>query len=221
MPRAPLLVLCLLAAPALAAEPAASRPNDAANTSAAAFEAPKAAAPSARLVPARPTQVPPTWGRLFGIGVVATALVTPGAMALGAWIGTWSNNLYLALIPSMLVVGLVPPVAVVLLEMAVGNALWGSRFLRVPGALLASIGVQLALVVAAVLLGLPGTTVPGIALFTLLDVVLLGGVSSGVMWLNRVEPQAPVAERPGTPPGTAGTSALPKTPTLSVVSASF
>ena len=124
--------------------------------------------------------------RLFGIGAATTMVVTPLSMALGAWIGTWTSNLYAALIPSLLIIMAVPPIVTALVEYALGNLLWGAGTFKLGWSLLTGILVQVALVVISVFVGIPGATLPGIAIFTLFDIVLMGGSTSGMMWATKV-----------------------------------
>ena len=151
--------------------------------------------------------------RLFGIGAATTMVVTPLSMALGAWVGTWSSNLYVALIPSLLILIAIPPIVTALVEYALGNALWGKGTFKLGWSLLTGILVQVALVVISVFVGIPGATLPGIAIFTLFDIVLMGGSTSGMMWATKVEPTATVAARDERERGgSAGVMDLPRAP---------
>lgn len=181
-----------------------------------------AAGPSAADLAEAPRKRPGSFFRLFGIGAATTMVVTPASMALGAWIGTWSNNLYAALIPAILLVVLVPPLVTALVEHALGNALWGKGTFKLGWSLVSGFLVQAALVVICVFAGLPGATVPGIAIFTALDVVLLAGTTSGVMWATRIEPMATVASRDEIERGgSAGSTDLPRAPAAALTTVRF
>ena len=151
--------------------------------------------------------------RLFGIGAATTMVITPLSMGLGAWIGTLSSNLYAALIPSLLIIMLVPPIVTALVEYGLGNLLWGAGTFKIGWSLLTGILVQVALVVISVFVGIPGATLPGIAIFTLFDIVLMGGSTSGIMWATKIEPTTTVAVRDERERGgSAGVMELPRAP---------
>jgi hypothetical protein len=151
--------------------------------------------------------------RLFGIGAATTAVITPLSLGLGAWIGTWSSNLYAALIPALLIAMLVPPIVTALVEYGLGNLLWGKGTFKLGWSLLTGILVQVAMVVISVFVGIPAGTPVGAFVFTLFDIVLMGGSTSGIMWATKVEPTATVAnrdEREGR--GSVGSMDLPRAP---------
>lgn len=151
--------------------------------------------------------------RLFGIGAATTMVVTPATMALAAWMGTWSSNLYAALIPSLLLLIVVPPLVTSLVQTALGNALWGEGTFKLGWPLLSGMLMQAALVVLTLFIGLPGATVPGIAIFTGIDMILMAGTTSGVMWATRIEPMATAASRAELERGgSAGLTDFPRAP---------
>jgi hypothetical protein len=159
--------------------------------------------------------------RLFGIGAATTMVITPVSMALGAWIGTWSSSIAI-LVPSLLLLIIVPPLVTTLVEWALGNALWGPGTFKIGWSLAMGLVVQLALVVISVFVGVPGATIPGIAVFTAIDMVLLGGVSSGLMWVTRVEPSATLATRMERDQGgSVGSMDLPRAPAAALGTVRF
>lgn len=151
--------------------------------------------------------------RLFGIGAATTMVVTPATMALAAWVGTWSSNLFATLIPSLLLLIVVPPLVTSLVQTALGNALWGKGTFKVGWPLVSGILMQAALVVVTLFIGLPGATVPGIAIFTGIDMFLMAGTTSGVMWATRIEPMSTAVSRAELERGgSAGLTDFPRAP---------
>lgn len=199
--------------------PVAARAESVAPAADAPAVAPAESSPPSAAALVNPSK--PSLFRLFGIGAATTLVVTPASMALGAWVGTWSNSFVAAALSGLLIVALIPPLAVVLVEYALGNRLWGQGTFKLGWPLAAGIAIQLALVVVTALLGLPGSTIPGIAIFTAMDLVLLGGATSGVMFVTRVEPMATVAQRKDAGLGSAGDIDLPRAPAAALMTARF
>ena len=122
---------------------------------------------------------------LLATGAAAALFVTPAALMLGGWAGTWSNNLLGALLPALLIALLLPPLAVVFSEWTLANRGAPGTFRWVP-ALAVALVTQLALIGGAVLLGVSGVSAAGIALFTLADVVALPTVTTAMLrWTQR------------------------------------
>ena len=82
--------------------------------------------PDAALTEAPPAD--PHVPTLVASGAAAALFSTPAALLLGAWVGTLSNNLYAALIPSLLIAGLVPSIATVVTEWMVAERSGKGRF---------------------------------------------------------------------------------------------
>jgi hypothetical protein len=195
MPKLGLVLVLLLSAPSLAETVESAPPTT----------------PSLSQPTVQPRKA--SFFRLFGIGAATTMVITPLSIGLGAWVGTWSSNLYAAVIPSLLIIMLVPPIVTALVEYGLGNLLWGKGTFKIGWSLVTGLLVQVALVVICALVGLPAAAPPGAAIFTLFDIVLLAGSTSGVMWATKVEPTATVAtrdEREGR--GSVGSMDLPRAP---------
>jgi hypothetical protein len=125
-------------------------------------------------------------------------------------------------VPALVLLIAVPPLVTALVQWALGNALWGQGTFKLGWSILTGLLVQAALVVISVFVGVPGATVPGIAIFTAIDMVLLGGVSSGVMWVTRVEPMATASTRlEREQGGSAGSIDLPRAPAAALTTVRF
>jgi hypothetical protein len=70
-----------------------------------------------------PKQVkePIPYGYQFGAGAVAAVIFVPVSFKLAEVLGNLSNNLVGAAIPTLLCIGLIPPIAITLAEWLVGN----------------------------------------------------------------------------------------------------
>lgn len=90
--------------------------------------------------------------KLFGAGAAAAVVTVPASMLLGMSLGGISNNLYVAAIPAVFAWILLPPIAVTLVEWFYGRSIVPDSTRLLPGMLIA-IGVNVAIVVASILLG--------------------------------------------------------------------
>lgn len=136
-----------------------------------------------------PPPVPSRRG-LFMAGGVAALVSVPLGLGAGRWVGALASNTLLAVVPALLLVLLVPPLAVV------GAAAWqgrrmGAGRLRVGASVGTALGVQLMVVGGAIAMGAsahrPGDTV----LLTLVEALLLAAVAS------RHLPPSPSGRGPG------------------------
>lgn len=185
------LVLVLLSAPAFGfsarlLEPQAVTP---------------AAVASPALTPADPER--PLWLYQAGAGVGAALISVPASLYFSAWLGTLTNNVYAALVPSLLVMAIVPSFAVAFVVTLVGN--WASpgtyRFWPTFGV------TALVNILALVVGGFAGLSV-GVAarvvLFTIAEAIVLPSAATtastlfarkketiATAWLSR-DPRAPV-----------------------------
>ncbi len=110
------VVLLLAAAPALAQASDAPKAEAPAST-----PAPAPVAPSESKV-SLANRTPPSMWLQAGAGAGAALISVPLSLYLAGWIGTViSNNVYVALIPSLLVMGLLPSLAVTAAVVGIGN----------------------------------------------------------------------------------------------------
>lgn len=128
---------------------------------------------------------------LLASGAFAALLATPIALVVGAEIGKGSNNLYAALVPSLLTTLLVPPLAVVITEWMVAERSGSGRFRLVP-TLLVAILAQAAVIAGGIFLGANATSGSGIAVVTLASVVVLPTVTTAMLKLTARSPAATV-----------------------------
>jgi len=128
----------------------------------------------------------------LGAGAGAALVTVPASLALGSWLGTLSNDLVSAALPGLAILAFVPPVAVVLSALFAAEAL-GATGLRAWPALWATLGVHLAVLVAAVLLGASARNLGDAALLTAAEMALLPATATGMLhWTAR--PQVPLLE---------------------------
>ncbi len=109
---------------------------------------------------------------LLGIGAGAAAVAAPASVALGVWVGTLSRSLVLAALPALGVVALLPPLAVTFAMFYAAERLQPGSGRISPGVFVAA-GVQVALLVGAILLGAQAQDLGDAALFSLAQVVAL------------------------------------------------
>ncbi|MHB8874519.1 MAG: hypothetical protein ACYC8T_12595 [Myxococcaceae bacterium] len=127
------------------------------------------------------------FGAQFAAGAAATVVSVPAGLLLGSYLGTLSNNLLLAALPSLVLLAVLPPLAVVLAERLMGNWLSpGST--RILPALLVGVGVQILAIVAGVMAGVSVMNLGTIALFTLLEAIALPGSVTLVNFLRHPSP---------------------------------
>ncbi|MBX5483344.1 MAG: hypothetical protein IRZ16_16105 [Myxococcaceae bacterium] len=128
-------------------------------------------------------------------GAGAAVLAAPASLAMGIWLGSLSNNLTLAALPAVVAFVAIPPVAVVLAEWAVAN-LFAPGVVRVSPVVWATVGAQVLVLAAAILLGAHGANFGDAALLTLVEAIVLPGTS---WWVMRATAPSP----PPLPPTTA------------------
>jgi len=110
-------------------------------------------------------------GSLFAIGAATTVVAVPLALQLGMWVGTRSANTLLAVVPALLVVLLVPPLAVVVAE-----SVWCRRVgakLRTGVAVGAALGVQVLMLAAAIGAGVSAPRYGDAVLLTMVEALVL------------------------------------------------
>jgi hypothetical protein len=128
---------------------------------------------------------------LLASGAFAALLATPIALIAGAEIGKGPNNLYAALIPTLLTGLLVPPLAVVITEWLVAERSGKGRFRLIP-TLLVAVVAQAAIMAAGIFLGANATTGSGIAVMTLASVVVLPTVATAMLKVTERPPAVTV-----------------------------
>ena len=110
-------------------------------------------------------------GSLFAIGAATTVVAVPLALELGMWVGTRSSNTLRAVVPALLVVWLVPPLAVVAAESG-----WGRRVgakLRMGVAVGVALGAQLLTLAAAIGAGVSAPRYGDAVLLTMVEALVL------------------------------------------------
>jgi len=184
--------------------------------------------------PATPTASPQPWTSQALVGAGATIVSVPVGLLLGTLWGGVSNNLLVAAIPSVILFAALPPLAVTWAEWLTGN--WGA-----PGsvtfqpALWVALGVHLVATAVAIGLGVSSINLASVAIFTLIEAVLLPTAVTLTMRLTAPQAGAPAARAPVSPavspaavaeatlsslsPGRA--LALPRAPVLPVVAFDF
>ncbi len=128
----------------------------------------------------QPTVTEPHVPTMVASGMFAGLLSMPIALIAGSEIGKLSNNLYAALIPSLLTTLLLPPLAVVITEWVVAERSGKGRFRLIP-TLLVTIVAQAAIMAAGIFLGANGTSGGGIAILTLASTVVLPTVATAML----------------------------------------
>lgn len=111
-------------------------------------------------------------GSLFAVGAATTVVAVPLALELGMWVGTRSASTLRAVVPALLVVVLLPPLAVVVAE-----HLWARRLkkkrVRTGLAVAASLGTQLLTVAAAIGAGVSAPRYGDAVLLTMVEALVL------------------------------------------------
>jgi hypothetical protein len=120
---------------------------------------------------------------------VAAAVAVPLALGLGMWVGTGPSNTVRAVVPALLVVVLVPPLAVVGVERWWSRRV-GARRLRTGVAVGAALGAQVLLLGALVAAGTSAHRYGDAVLLTLLEALVLPLVVTLVAYRN-AEPPSP------------------------------
>jgi hypothetical protein len=209
------LALLLSATPALAQETAPPPPSPAAEPAPAAAVTPPAAELSAPHVHARLDAR--DRGIQFAAGAAATLVTVPTGMLLGGGIGRLSNN-YVSVAPFALLTWLVvPAVGAALAEWWMGNELLeGSTHLQ--PAVWVALGVNLALVVAAIAGGINAQNPLHLSLFSLASALVIPGAITGAMLLwddagpSPAAPPAALTETGRPRPSFAATATLVEVP---------
>lgn len=179
----PVLLLVLTAMPAWAEEPTA--PSDASDTATLSDTlSSDLASPddATHEVSSAAWSGPKLLGVQFAAGAATAALTVPLTLWGASAVGSLSNNLFGAALPALAMLWVLPPLAVTLVEVLVGNALGADS--KLFPALWAALGTQLVAIVGAVLLGLYAGNPTHMALFTLGEAILLPGAATLVLGLS-------------------------------------
>jgi hypothetical protein len=150
-------------------------------------------APSVSPVVTSPEPVSSPWMLQAGAGAGAALISVPASLYLGAWLGNLSNNLYLSLISSMLVMAVVPSVAVAALVTLVGNWSEPGRYRFWPTLGLTAVANILSMVVGTAL-GLSVGVFGRVALYTLIEAVVLPAAATGSSQLFKRKSGLPQAQ---------------------------
>jgi hypothetical protein len=119
----------------------------------------------------RQVREPLPYGYQFGAGAVAAVIFVPGSLYLGSWLGNLSNNLIGAAIPTLLCIGLIPPLAITLAEWLAGNWNTPGRYRFWPSFLVNLVVNGVSLAVAANW-GLSIAVVERVVLYTIVQAVV-------------------------------------------------
>ncbi|MDY7231392.1 hypothetical protein [Hyalangium rubrum] len=120
-------------------------------------------------------------GAVFAVGVAAALVTVPLALGLGIWVGSLSSKTLVAAPSALLGVWVLPPLAVVAAEAWQGRRQESGRT-RVGVPLAAALGVQLLVLMGAVLVGASAHVLGDAMLLTLVEAVLLPAVVSRTVW---------------------------------------
>lgn len=134
------------------------------------------------------------------VGMASSA----AGVVLGAGLGALSNNLIAAAIPVLLANLFLPPIVTVLVAQLLGNWHSPGRFgfwLPLAGAFVVNAA---AYVIASLLLVVPWTNPVALLLYTLVDGVLMGGTTVGLMHLTQQKDK--VTTLPSFAPGVTDTT---------------
>lgn len=131
-------------------------------------------------------EIPP--GQVFvdqlSAGAAAGLVAVPLSAGLGAAFGSVPNNLVVAALPPLLLFLFLPPLAVVLSE-----SLFAEHVDRLPSrfwpAFLVTSGVQLGVLIVAVVAGADARSGQDLVVLTAVDAALLAGTSSAMLMLSR------------------------------------
>ncbi len=129
-----------------------------------------------------PTSRAPSLMFQLAAGVAGTLISAPASLAIGTFLGSVSNNLYLSLVPALLFTAFIP-------ALVVSAAVWLEGDQEAPGryrwwtSFVASSLVNIALLVVAGFLGMSVTVFGGAAALCLAQTVILPLVSVGTMRL--------------------------------------
>lgn len=128
---------------------------------------------------------------LVASGAFAALLATPIALIIGSEIGKGPNDLYAAVIPSLLTALLLPPLAVVITEWMVAERSGKGRFRLLPTLFVTLLG-QAAVLAGGILLGVNATHGSGIAVMTLASAVVLPTLTTAMLKLTERAPAVAV-----------------------------
>ena len=144
----------------------------------------------------------PLWLLQSGAGVGAALISVPGSLYLASWLGSLTNNVYAALVPSVLLMAVLPSFAVALAVTLVGNWVSPGTYRFWP-----TFGITaLVNIVALVIGGFTGLSV-GVAarvvVFTLAEAIVLPGAATTASQLfkrkQELAPQAWLSNDPRSP----------------------
>ncbi|MFO0726990.1 MAG: hypothetical protein U1E65_24635 [Myxococcota bacterium] len=128
-------------------------------------------------------------------GIAAGLLAVPLAAGIGSAYGAGPSNLVIAALPPLLLFLLGPPLCVVLAETLYAEHKDGVSGRFWP-AFLATTGVQLGVLIVAVLAGVDAKNTPDLVALSAVDTLLLAGTSSAMLMLTRPGPEVALDARP-------------------------
>ncbi len=111
------------------------------------------------------------WGHQFLIGAAAAVIFVPVSLYLGQTLGSLSNNLIGAAIPTLLCIGLIPPIAITVSMWLTGRREGGNRYRFWPSFFVNLLvnGVSLAI---AAQFGLSVGVLPRVVLYTIVQAII-------------------------------------------------
>jgi hypothetical protein len=148
----------------------------------------------------RQAKEPLAYGYQFGAGAVAAVIFVPGSLYLGSWLGNLSNNLIGAAIPTLLCIGLIPPLAITIAEWLAGNWNTPGRYRFWPSFLVNLVVNGVSLAVAANW-GLSIAVVERVVLYTIVQAVVQPAGTTLLMraWPKEEAPKVIASTDPNSP----------------------
>jgi len=143
--------------------------------------------PSAIDAPTRTTSHgwsgPALLGTQFGAGAAAAVVTVPLTLWGASAVGSLSNDLLGAALPSLVMLLVLPPLAVTVTEFFVGQALGANP--RLWSAFFVTLGTQVVAIAGGVLLGLWAGNPTHVALFTVGEAILLPSAATLMLGLSQ------------------------------------
>lgn len=177
-------------------------------------------APSAASVASKPDQPSPfkLTALQLASGAGAAVVTVPASVALSVWFGSLSNSLVWAALPAVISFVALPPLAVTFAAWWVGNHLLPASASLSP-AIWTTLGTQLLVFTVAIALGVHGANLVDLVFLTLVEAVVLPGVSVATMHLS--SPRRPGALESRRPQSDNARPTIELLPSLPVVSCAF
>jgi hypothetical protein len=109
---------------------------------------------------------------MFAAGAGAAIVTVPATIALGTWLGSLSSNLIGAILPSMLLLAIIPPLAITAAAWLVGDLIQKDS-VRFGPAFGVAVALQVAGIVIAAVTGVSSANAGSMAAFTAAEALVL------------------------------------------------